>query len=57
MSATHDTLLIMTEDECTMPTIHSKNALDTISTGQILELISNKKGTIKNFRTLFANNL
>jgi tRNA 2-thiouridine synthesizing protein A len=56
MSAKHDILLDATDEDCPMPMVHSKNALDTMSSGQILKLISNKVGSVNNIRTLVANN-
>lgn len=56
MSAMHDILLDATAEDCPMPTIYSKNNLDAMCSGQVLKLISNKEGTIKNIRTLVANN-
>ena len=56
MSVKHDILLDATDEDCPMPTVRSKNALDTMNSGQILKLISNKKGSINNIRTLVANN-
>ncbi|OIQ72445.1 sulfurtransferase TusA [mine drainage metagenome] len=56
MTKDYDILLDATEDDCPMPTIHTKNTLDTMSSGQTLKLITSKEGTIKNIRTFVANN-
>ena len=56
MTINYNMLLNATEYDCPMPTIHAKNSLDTMSAGQILKLITSKEGTIKNIRTLVANN-
>lgn len=56
MTTLYNVLLDATEDDCPMPTIHTKNALDNMSTGQVLKLITSKEGTIRNIRTFVANN-
>lgn len=56
METHYDMLLDATDEDCPMPTILTKNALDTLSAGQVLKLIASKEGTIKNIRTLVANN-
>ena len=56
MTTTYDMLVDATEEDCPMPTVHAKNALDTMATGQILKLLSNKEGSIRNIRTLVAYN-
>ncbi len=56
MITEHDILVDATEDDCPMPTIHTKNTLNTMSSGQILKLITSKEGTVRNIRTLVANN-
>lgn len=56
MTIIYDLLLDATEDDCPMPTIHTKNILDTMSAGQTLKLLTSKEGTIRNIRTFVANN-
>lgn len=56
MNTIYDILLDATEHDCPMPTIHAKNKLDSMLTGQVLKLLTSKEGTIKNIRTLVANN-
>lgn len=52
----YDIFLDATEEDCPMPTILTKNTLDTMSAGQILKLLTSKEGTIRNIRTFVANN-
>ena len=56
MNTIYDVLLDATEHDCPMPTIHAKNTLDSMLTGQVLKLLTSREGTIKNIRTLVANN-
>jgi tRNA 2-thiouridine synthesizing protein A len=56
MITEYDVFVDATENDCPMPTIQSKNALDNMSSGQILKLITSKEGSIRNIRTLVANN-
>lgn len=52
----YDIVLDATQEDCPVPTILTKNTLDTMLVGQILKLITSKEGTIKNIRTFVANN-
>lgn len=52
----YDVVLDATQEDCPLPTILTKNILDTMSVGQILKLITKKEGTIRNIRTFTANN-
>lgn len=56
MTHTYDFLLDATSEDCPMPTILTKNALDSLSAGQTLKLLTSKEGTINNIRTFVANN-
>lgn len=56
MTTTYDLLVDATEEDCPMPTVHAKNALDTMTAGQILKLLSSKEGSVRNIRTLVAYN-
>ncbi|MDI1298552.1 sulfurtransferase TusA family protein [Methylotenera sp.] len=56
MTNNYDIILDATEFDCPMPTIHTKNALDGMTAGQTLKLLTSKEGTIKNIRTFVANN-
>ena len=42
--------------DCPLPTIQTKDALDNMTSGQILKLITSKEGTVRNIRTFVANN-
>ena len=52
----YDVVLDATQEGCPLPTILTKNTLDTMLVGQILKLITSKEGTISNIRTFTANN-
>ena len=52
----YDIVLDATQADCPIPTILTKNTLDTMLVGQILKLITSKEGTIRNIRTFVANN-
>ncbi len=52
----HDVVLDATQEDCPLPTILTKNTLDTMLVGQILKLITSKEGTIRNIRTFITNN-
>jgi len=52
----YDVVLDATQEDCPLPTILTKNTLDTMLVGQILKLITSKEGTIRNIRTFAANN-
>ena len=52
----YDVVLDATQEDCPLPTILTKNILDTMLVGQILKLITSNEGTIRNIRTFTANN-
>lgn len=52
----YDIVLDATQEDCPIPTILTKNTLDTMLAGQILKLITSKEGTVRNVRTFVANN-
>lgn len=56
MTTTYDLLVDATAEDCPMPTVHAKNALDTMTAGQILKLLSSKEASVRNIRTLVAYN-
>lgn len=41
-----------TQEDCPIPTIKTKEALDSMSNSEILKVITRKEGTVKNIRTL-----
>jgi len=55
MTTNYDLLVNATDEDCPIPTVYAKNALDTMSAGQILKLVASTEGTIKNIRTFVAN--
>lgn len=48
-------ILDVTSDESPVPTIRTKETLDTLTSGQVLKVVTSKESTIKNIRTLVAN--
>lgn len=51
----HATLDVIGEESPT-PVIRTKDALDTLSAGQILKVLTSKQSAIDNIQTLSANN-
>jgi len=51
-----DLLVDASGEDCPIPTILAKNALDLISSGKVLKIITSKEGSVKNIRTLVASN-
>lgn len=56
MKISYDVLLDATQDDCPIPTIKTKQALDEMASGTILKVVASKEGTVKNMRTLVSNN-
>ena len=56
MNTTYDLILDATQDDCPIPTIKAKEVLDTLTSGDILKVVTSKEGTINNLRTLVKNN-
>ena len=56
MSRHYDVLLDVRNDDNPIPTICPKEVLDDLTSGQFLKVITSKESTIKNIRTLIANN-
>ncbi len=56
MTIDYDVLLDATQHDCPVPTIQTKDALDIMSSGQVLKVITSKAGTVRNIRTFVANN-
>lgn len=56
MSQEFDVLIDATMDECPIPTIRMKEALDAMSDGKILKLVTSSEGTIRNIRTFTSGN-
>lgn len=49
-------MLDVTSDESPVPTIRTKETLDTLASGEVLKVVTSKESTVKNIRTLVANN-
>jgi TusA-related sulfurtransferase len=56
MTISINVLLDVSGVDCPIPTIETKNALDQMTSGEVLKVISSKEGTINNIRTFVANN-
>lgn len=56
MSLHYHVLLDMREEDSPIPTIRAKEVLDNIGKGNVLKMITSKESTIKNIKTLVANN-
>lgn len=49
-------MLDVTSDESPVPTIRTKEALDALASGEILKVVTSKESTVRNIKTLVANN-
>ena len=56
MSHHYDVLLDVRHEDSPIPTIRAKEVLDGLDSGKILKVITSKESTVKNIRTLVANN-
>lgn len=56
MNKDYDVLLDVRDEESPVPTIRTKEILDGLAPGKILKVITSKESTVKNIRTLVANN-
>jgi len=56
MSHHYDILLDVRHEDSPIPTIRAKEVLDGLDSGKILKVITSKESTVKNIRTLVANN-
>lgn len=56
MHIDYDELLDATQDDCPVPTIKTKKALDKMPAGSILKLVARNEGTVRNIRTFVRNN-
>lgn len=52
MQHAYDVLIDASRDDCPIPTIRAKEALDGMMRNQVLKLIASQEGTIRNIRTL-----
>jgi TusA-related sulfurtransferase len=56
MTAEFKILIDARQDECPVPTIRTKEALDAMQTGDVLKLVTSREGTVRNIRTFVASN-
>lgn len=56
MTIAYDVLIDTSDEECPVPTIKAKEALDEMVAGAVLKLIASQEGSIRNIRTLVKNN-
>lgn len=56
MTVQYDIELDVRHEDSPVPTIRTKETLDTMASGDILKVITGKESTVKNLRTLVANN-
>lgn len=56
MNIAYDVLIDTSDEECPVPTIKTKEALDEMASGAVLKLIASQEGSIRNIRTLVKNN-
>lgn len=56
MTIKFDTILDVRHEDSPIPTIRTKETLDTLPLGTILKAITSKESTVSNIRTLIANN-
>jgi TusA-related sulfurtransferase len=56
MTINFNSVLDVRHEDSPIPTIRTKEALDALPRGDILNVITSKETTISNIRTLVANN-
>ncbi|MDD2834423.1 MAG: sulfurtransferase TusA family protein [Methylotenera sp.] len=56
MTINHNAILDVRHEDSPIPTIRTKEALEALATGDVLKVITSKESTVKNIRTLVANN-
>ncbi|TFW70294.1 sulfurtransferase TusA family protein [Methylotenera oryzisoli] len=56
MTINFDTVLDVRHEDSPIPTIRTKEVLDALPNGQVLKVITNKESSVRNIRTLVANN-
>lgn len=56
MILNYTVLLDVRYEDSPIPTIRAKEVLDRINSGDILKVITSKESTIKNLKTMVANN-
>ncbi|ACT48799.1 sulfurtransferase TusA family protein [Methylotenera mobilis] len=56
MTINFDSVLDVRHEDSPIPTIRTKEALDTLAPGSVLKVITSQESTVKNIRTLVTNN-
>jgi len=56
MAIAYDIELDVRHEDSPIPTIRTKETLDTMASGNILKVVTGIESTVKNIRTLVANN-
>lgn len=56
MAIAYDIELDVRHEDSPIPTIRTKETLDTMASGSILKVVTGIESTVKNIRTLVANN-
>jgi len=56
MTINFDTVLDVRHEDSPIPTIRTKETLDILAPGNILKVITSKESSVRNIRTLVANN-
>lgn len=56
MTIAYDIELDVRHEESPIPTIRTKETLDTMASGGILKVVTGRESTVKNIRTLVTNN-
>jgi TusA-related sulfurtransferase len=56
MIIAYDIELDVRHEDSPIPTIRTKEMLDTMQSGGILKVVTGRESTLKNIRTLVANN-
>jgi len=55
MKIDYHVLVDASQDDCPIPTIRAKDALDRMSGQEVLKLVASQHGTVSNIRTLVRN--
>lgn len=56
MTKNYDVLLDVRHEDSPVPTIRAKEVLDSLPSGNVLKVIASKESTVRNIKTLIANN-
>ncbi len=55
-SLAYDLLLDVTHQECPLPTIKTKQALDALPAGAVLKVLTDREGAVRNIHTFARSN-